>query len=147
MLSAQAAYDARASAIAAGFPETVPVQVINRCASPRAEVTKGPELMTTHPPLSFCSSGLMAVSNVANQIRNGEIEIGFAVGFESMSATCVAFVSAWSDLWLTIDCATVCTDLTMELEALPTRLPATPSRRTASRPWVRCDVLRLKGVR
>lgn len=31
----------------------------------------------------------MAVSNVANQIRNGEIEIGFAVGFESMSATCV----------------------------------------------------------
>ncbi|KAL8276939.1 hypothetical protein RQP46_010667 [Phenoliferia psychrophenolica] len=65
VLSNQAAYDARASAIAAGFPVSVPVQVINR----------------------FCSSGLMAVSNVANQIRNGEIEVGFAVGFESMSAT------------------------------------------------------------
>ncbi|KAM0753906.1 thiolase [Meredithblackwellia eburnea MCA 4105] len=64
-LSPQAAYDARASAIAAGFPDSVPVQVINR----------------------FCSSGLMAVSNVANQIRNGEIEIGFAVGVESMSST------------------------------------------------------------
>lgn len=38
---------------------------------------------------SFCSSGLMAVSHVAGQIRNGEIDIGFAVGFESMSATCV----------------------------------------------------------
>jgi len=31
----------------------------------------------------------MAVSHVAGQIRNGEIDIGFAVGFESMSATCV----------------------------------------------------------
>jgi acetyl-CoA acetyltransferase len=38
---------------------------------------------------SFCSSGLMAVSNIANQIRNGEIEVGLAVGFESMSATFV----------------------------------------------------------
>lgn len=41
--------------------------------------------------IRFCSSGLMAVSNVANQIRNGEIEIGYAVGFESMTATCVSF--------------------------------------------------------
>lgn len=56
---------ARASALAAGFPDTVPVQTLNR----------------------FCSSGLMAVSNIANGIRNGEMEIGFAVGFESMSAT------------------------------------------------------------
>lgn len=31
----------------------------------------------------------MAVSNIANQIRNGEIEVGLAVGFESMSATYV----------------------------------------------------------
>ena len=35
----------------------------------------------------FCSSGLMAVQNISNQIRNGEIEVGLAVGFESMSAT------------------------------------------------------------
>jgi hypothetical protein len=35
----------------------------------------------------FCSSGLMAVQNISNSIRNGEIEVGLAVGFESMSAT------------------------------------------------------------
>lgn len=34
----------------------------------------------------------MAVSAVSNQIRNGEIEVGLAVGFESMSATCVLVV-------------------------------------------------------
>ena len=28
----------------------------------------------------------MAVANIANQIRNDEIEIGLAVGFENMSA-------------------------------------------------------------
>ncbi|KAF8578724.1 thiolase [Ramaria rubella] len=59
-----AAYEARAAAIAAGIPVTTPVQVINR----------------------FCSSGLMAVTAVANQIRTGQIEIGLAVGVESMSA-------------------------------------------------------------
>jgi acetyl-CoA acyltransferase 1 len=32
----------------------------------------------------------MAVSAISNQIRNGEIEVGLAVGFESMSATCVS---------------------------------------------------------
>ncbi|EJU00192.1 thiolase [Dacryopinax primogenitus] len=56
-------YEARASALAAGFPETTPTQVINR----------------------FCSSGLMAVTTVANQIRAAQIEIGLAVGVESMS--------------------------------------------------------------
>jgi len=55
----------RAASLVAGFPYTTPVQIINR----------------------FCSSGLMAVSNVSNAIRNGEYDIGFAVGFESMSAT------------------------------------------------------------
>ncbi|GAA6031753.1 hypothetical protein JCM8097_001971 [Rhodosporidiobolus ruineniae] len=65
VLPPKAPYDARAAALAAGIPETVPLQIINR----------------------FCSSGLMAVSNVANQIRNGEIEVGLALGFESMSAT------------------------------------------------------------
>ncbi|GAA5925585.1 hypothetical protein JCM3775_001448 [Rhodotorula graminis] len=65
VLPPKAPYDARAAALAAGIPDTVPLQIINR----------------------FCSSGLMAVSHVAGQIRNGEIDIGFAVGFESMSAT------------------------------------------------------------
>jgi len=53
--------------LAAGFPESVPVQIINR----------------------FCSSGLMAATAVANQIRSGQIEIGLAVGVESMSEKCV----------------------------------------------------------
>ncbi|KAF9229113.1 thiolase [Gyrodon lividus] len=56
-------YHARGAALAAGFPESVPVQVVNR----------------------FCSSGLMAVTAIANQIRSGQIEIGLAVGVESMS--------------------------------------------------------------
>jgi len=56
-------YPARSAALAAGFPETVPVQVVNR----------------------FCSSGLMAVSDIANKIRVGQIEIGLALGVESMS--------------------------------------------------------------
>ncbi|KAJ1301606.1 hypothetical protein OPQ81_008854 [Rhizoctonia solani] len=58
-----AAYEARSAALAAGIPQTTPVQVINR----------------------FCSSGLMAVTTVANQIRVGQIEIGLAVGVESMT--------------------------------------------------------------
>lgn len=49
--------------LAAGIPESVPVQIINR----------------------FCSSGLMAVTTVANQIRSGQVEIGLAIGVESMS--------------------------------------------------------------
>ena len=44
--------------------DSVPVQTINR----------------------FCSSGLMAVSVISNQIRNGEIEVGLAMGYENMSA-------------------------------------------------------------
>ncbi|KDN42710.1 hypothetical protein RSAG8_06667, partial [Rhizoctonia solani AG-8 WAC10335] len=58
-----APYEARSAALAAGIPQTTPVQVINR----------------------FCSSGLMAVTTVANQIRVGQIEIGLAVGVESMT--------------------------------------------------------------
>ncbi|KAG9311515.1 thiolase [Chiua virens] len=56
-------YHARSAALAAGFPDNVPVQVVNR----------------------FCSSGLMALTVIANQIRSGQIEIGLAVGIESMS--------------------------------------------------------------
>lgn len=63
VLTPDAAYFARAAMLAAGFPDTVPVQVINR----------------------FCSSGLMAVTTIANQVRNGQIDIGLAVGVESMS--------------------------------------------------------------
>lgn len=57
-------YEARTAALAAGIPETTPIQVVNR----------------------FCSSGLMAVTTIANQIRAGQIEIGLAVGSESMTA-------------------------------------------------------------
>ncbi|KDR85363.1 hypothetical protein GALMADRAFT_234187 [Galerina marginata CBS 339.88] len=63
VLTPDAAYFARAAMLAAGFPDTVPVQIINR----------------------FCSSGLMAVTTVANQVRSGQIDIGLAIGVESMS--------------------------------------------------------------
>jgi acetyl-CoA acyltransferase 1 len=63
VLTADGLYHARGAALAAGFPDTVPIQSINR----------------------FCSSGLMAVTTIANQIRSGQIEIGLAVGVESMS--------------------------------------------------------------
>ncbi|CAE6437466.1 unnamed protein product [Rhizoctonia solani] len=57
------AYEARASAIAAGFPKHVPVQAINR----------------------LCSSGLMALRSVSDSITKGDIDIGLAVGVESMT--------------------------------------------------------------
>ncbi|KAI0785064.1 thiolase [Abortiporus biennis] len=63
VLSPTAAYQARAAALAAGIPENVPIQVINR----------------------FCSSGLMSVTDIANKIRAGQIDIGLALGVESMS--------------------------------------------------------------
>lgn len=56
-------YEARAAALAAGFPEHVPVQAINR----------------------LCSSGLMAVRSVSDSIARGDIGVGLAVGYESMS--------------------------------------------------------------
>ena len=63
VLDPKASYAARAAALAAGIPECVPVQTINR----------------------FCSSGLMAVTTVANQIAARQIDIGLAIGAESMS--------------------------------------------------------------
>lgn len=39
----------------------------------------------------------MAVSTVANQIRNDEIEIGFAVGFENMTASPDKGGQNWSE--------------------------------------------------
>lgn len=57
-------YEARCAALAAGIPQEVPVHTINR----------------------FCSSGLMAVASIANAIRAGQIQVGLAVGVESMSS-------------------------------------------------------------
>lgn len=64
VLAHGALYAARAAALTAGFPDTVPVQVVNR----------------------FCSSGLMAVTDIANKIRAGQIQVGLALGVESMSS-------------------------------------------------------------
>ena len=50
--------------LAAGFPITAGASSVNR----------------------FCSSGLKAVQDVADQIAQGSIDIGIAVGAESMSA-------------------------------------------------------------
>ncbi|KAK7059130.1 hypothetical protein VNI00_001756 [Paramarasmius palmivorus] len=63
VLAPEAMYHARAAALAAGIPDTVPIQSVNR----------------------FCSSGLMALTTISNQIRSGQIEIGLAIGVESMS--------------------------------------------------------------
>lgn len=53
----------RAAAIAAGIPPTVPFLALNR----------------------QCSSGLMAINDVANKILTGQINCGLACGVESMS--------------------------------------------------------------
>ncbi|PMD49555.1 putative peroxisomal 3-ketoacyl-CoA thiolase [Hyaloscypha bicolor E] len=58
-------YMARSSVLAAGYPVTTAASVANR----------------------FCSSGLLAVQQIANQILAGSIEVGIAIGAESMS-TC-----------------------------------------------------------
>ena len=59
----KAAYIIRAAMLAAGFPHTAAASSVNR----------------------FCSSGLKAVQDIANQISNGSIEVGIAIGAESMS--------------------------------------------------------------
>lgn len=61
--NSKAAYIARAASLAAGFPTTSAASSVNR----------------------FCSSGLKAVQDIANQISNGSIECGVAIGAESMS--------------------------------------------------------------
>lgn len=63
VLSQGQAYIARSAVLAAGYPVTTAASVANR----------------------FCSSGLLAVQNIANQILAGSIDIGIAVGAESMS--------------------------------------------------------------
>ena len=59
----QAAYRIRAAALAAGIPHTSGANSVNR----------------------FCSSGLKAIQDVANEIASGSIECGIAIGAESMS--------------------------------------------------------------
>ncbi|KAK4947612.1 hypothetical protein LTR10_013558 [Elasticomyces elasticus] len=59
----RAAYKCRAASLAAGIPHTAGCSSVNR----------------------FCSSGLKAVQDIANQISNGSIDIGIAVGGESMT--------------------------------------------------------------
>lgn len=49
--------------LAAGYPNTAGASSVNR----------------------FCSSGLKAVQDIANQISEGSIEVGVAIGAESMS--------------------------------------------------------------
>ena len=53
----------RAASLAAGFPNTAGASSVNR----------------------FCSSGLKAVQDIANQITLGSIDVGLAVGAESMT--------------------------------------------------------------
>lgn len=60
---AKAAYYVRAACLAAGFPNTTAASSVNR----------------------FCSSGLKAVQDIAAQISTGSIDIGLALGAESMS--------------------------------------------------------------
>ncbi|KAH7915796.1 3-ketoacyl-CoA thiolase [Hygrophoropsis aurantiaca] len=56
-------YVARAAALAAGIPASVPVSSVNR----------------------LCSSGLMAIRSVAHAIQAGEISLGLALGVENMT--------------------------------------------------------------
>ncbi|KAL4978386.1 Thiolase, N-terminal domain-containing protein [Aspergillus desertorum] len=60
----KAAYLVRAASLAAGIPHTAGASSVNR----------------------FCSSGLKAVQDIANQISLGAIDVGVAVGAEIMSA-------------------------------------------------------------
>ncbi|KAL4934635.1 putative 3-ketoacyl-CoA ketothiolase (Kat1) [Aspergillus undulatus] len=59
----KAAYLVRAASLAAGIPHTAGASSVNR----------------------FCSSGLKAVQDIANQISLGAIDVGVAVGAELMS--------------------------------------------------------------
>jgi len=60
---AKAAYYVRAAMLAAGFPNTTAGSSVNR----------------------FCSSGLKAVQDIANQISTGSISVGLALGAEHMT--------------------------------------------------------------
>ncbi|CAK9781640.1 unnamed protein product [Cutaneotrichosporon oleaginosum] len=80
-------YEVRAASLAAGFPESTPAEAVNR----------------------LCGSGLMALRHVSDSIRAGDIDIGVAVGYESMSSnprpTPVFKEAAILDNASSIDCA------------------------------------------
>lgn len=59
----RAAYLVRAASLAAGFPNTTAASTVNR----------------------FCSSGLKATQDIANQIASGSIDIGIGMGAEMMT--------------------------------------------------------------
>ncbi|KAH6714596.1 putative peroxisomal 3-ketoacyl-CoA thiolase [Leptodontidium sp. MPI-SDFR-AT-0119] len=65
VLAPSQGYVVRSSVLAAGFPATAATSIVNR----------------------FCSSGLLAIQQISNQIIAGSIEVGLAMGAESMS-TC-----------------------------------------------------------
>lgn len=69
----------RAAALVAGFPETTAVKGLNR----------------------QCSSGLMAIADIANAIRSGMIEVGIGAGVESMTSQYgyVVFFFSLSDIF------------------------------------------------
>ena len=75
------AYEARAAALAAGYPEYVS-DGSSTSGAPLTERLRSVPVQTIN---RFCSSGLMAVTTIGNQIRAGQIEVGLAVGVESMS--------------------------------------------------------------
>lgn len=54
----------RGAALVAGFPETTAVKSLNR----------------------QCSSGLMAIVDIANAINSGMIDVGIGAGVESMTS-------------------------------------------------------------
>ncbi|KAG2044806.1 Thiolase, N-terminal domain-containing protein [Suillus americanus] len=56
-------YSSRAAALASGIPHDVPISTVNR----------------------LCSSGLMAIRNIAHAIQSGEISMGMAIGVENMT--------------------------------------------------------------
>ncbi|KAI0639375.1 thiolase [Trametes polyzona] len=56
-------YISRAAAIAAGIPVEVPISTVNR----------------------LCSSGLQSIVTISNSVRTQQIELGMAVGVESMT--------------------------------------------------------------
>ncbi|KAF3166619.1 hypothetical protein TWF106_010811 [Orbilia oligospora] len=53
----------RMAALTAGFPNTTAAHIVNR----------------------FCSSGLLAIQDIAQQIASGSIDVGIAIGAESMT--------------------------------------------------------------
>lgn len=68
-------YVSRAAALAAGIPDSIPISTVNR----------------------LCSSGLMAIRNIAHAIQSGETSLGVAVGVESMSLKSVVSLLLLAD--------------------------------------------------